>query len=163
MNITKIWFDLDGVLSDFDGAKDALKLKYPWMGDSKSNFWKGIHKVPNFYSTLEVLPGAYEMLDFVRDLNIPMGILTALPVIKAMPEARDDKKQWVRKHFGQYPLDFQVGPYARDKKNHCHPGHVLIDDKAENIDSWNAAGGIGIFYTNSSDVIEKLRYYIEEE
>jgi diphthamide synthase subunit DPH2 len=55
--------------------------------------------------------------------------------------------------FPHIPLPVTIGPYSRDKWKHVkNPGDILIDDRADNIEEWIAAGGIGILHdTNDGE------------
>ena len=87
---------------------------------------------------------AFLLMDYLRSLQIPLAILTALPRRGSVPDAEADKAAWILQHFG--PMEFNVGPYAIDKQNFSRPGYVLIDDNEKNIAQWNARGGTAFFY-----------------
>ena len=44
-----------------------------------------------------------------------------------------------------------------DKAAWAGPDRILIDDKKEAIEPWEAAGGIGILHTSAADTIRKLK------
>ena len=46
--------------------------------------------------------------------------------------------------------------YSAKKKNYAAPNHILIDDRADNINQWKAAGGIGILYTSFDQASKEL-------
>ena len=46
---------------------------------------------------------------------------------------------------------------AKNKKDFAAPNNILIDDKPSTIDSWNAAGGIGILHTSAANTISQLK------
>jgi hypothetical protein len=46
---------------------------------------------------------------------------------------------------------------ARNKPNYSKRNSILIDDRKDTIDAWNAAGGIGIHHTSAASTIEKLK------
>lgn len=152
MEIKKIYIDMDGVLVDFDGWKATI----PGLTDA--NLWEEVKKIPHFYSTLKPMPEAFILLEYLRGLDVPLAILTALPRRDSVPEAEEDKRQWVLKHVG--PMEFNVGPYAVNKQQFAGPGLVLIDDSKLNIPQWKAKGGIGILYTGFMpcyDALERIR------
>ena len=43
-----------------------------------------------------------------------------------------------------------------NKKKYAAPNHILIDDRADNIQQWKDAGGIGILYTSADQVNKEL-------
>lgn len=157
MKIEKIYIDMDGVLADFDRWKDERAKTDPRVLDDKT-LWDAVKEVPHFYATLEPMPEAFILMDYLRGLNVPLAILTALPRRSSIPEAEQDKADWVKRHIGN--IEFNVGPYAIDKQRLSRPGHVLIDDNEKNIAQWNAKGGTAIFYEGFMilyDAMERLR------
>jgi hypothetical protein len=46
---------------------------------------------------------------------------------------------------------------ASDKKNYSKPFHILIDDRASNIEDWRNEGGVGILHTSTSSTIKELQ------
>ena len=66
MRVEKIFFDMDGVLADFDrGIKELCRLppRDQEIEDSEADdrMWDRIRKVDHFYNHLELIPGAKEM------------------------------------------------------------------------------------------------------
>ena len=47
-----------------------------------------------------------------------------------------------------------------EKKNYSGPNKILIDDSAENITQWEAAGGIGILHINNQTTLAELGKYL---
>jgi hypothetical protein len=44
-----------------------------------------------------------------------------------------------------------------DKPNYSKRNSILIDDRQDTIDAWNAGGGIGIHHTSAANTIKKLK------
>jgi hypothetical protein len=68
--------------------------------------------------------------------------------------------KWVEEYFPDIPVHF--GPYSEDKRDHCWPGDILVDDRSTNIAQWINAGGVGI-QVKDRDVaaaIAQLRTYL---
>ena len=68
--ISKIYFDLDGVLADFDCGVEEIAGINRNGANANSNvndddMWLAIAKVPNFYSKLELMPRAKTLFDTV--------------------------------------------------------------------------------------------------
>lgn len=155
MLIEKIYIDLDQVLADFDKKKEELKLIHPSMAKNDEEFWKGINSVDNFFSTLDKMVDADELMAHLNSLSIPLSILTALPRKSTMPTARKDKREWIKRHISE-ELDFIAVYAARNKQLYANPTHLLIDDKTSNIDEWRAKGGIAIQHVSAEVTISKL-------
>lgn len=177
----KIYFDMDGVLADFLGgvegddhviiaqeAVDELLMDEEIeigefrkaLGKLVDIKWKASMK-PGFFYGLDILPGAYEMLEIANVItgNLP-HILTAPPHINRDRVVKE-KRKWMRQHFdGMY--DRFIGD--REKWKYADSRSILIDDKIENINGWIENGGIGILYgdpRNWMDAVKKLVKVIE--
>jgi phosphoglycolate phosphatase-like HAD superfamily hydrolase len=74
--MARFWFDLDGVLADFDrGCVDALGML---PGDfiqlnGERVFWKRLGDLPDFYAGLDWMAGAREMFDAIAALARDAG------------------------------------------------------------------------------------------
>ena len=148
-----IYVDLDGVLANMEGY---LQRHY---GDN----WKTEIEKPNWgdvatshqrlYLDLEPMADAHELWDWLNKTYNHVEILTAIPKRAYFPNAVNDKRDWVHKHFGK-SVKVNFGPYAYDKQFHCTPGDILIDDMQINIEQWNTVGGYGILHTTAEDSIK---------
>ena len=63
--------------------------------------------------------------------------------------AEEGKELWVARWLKPSPSTVIMSPASQKADYATHDGipNILIDDKASTIDSWNAAGGIGILHT----------------
>ena len=160
--VSKIYFDLDGVLADFDrgvmelagfnrnGATGGSDIKDDGM-------WQAIAGVPNFYDKLELMPGAKEMFNSIyKKYGDKVEILTGIPQPKRnIATAAEDKINWVHRLFG---IEIKVNTVLREeKKNFCTgPECILIDDLKKNINEWEAYGGTGILITSAEEVLQEV-------
>ena len=158
----KIYVDMDGVVADFDKRFTDLAGMSPNEFESKyskKEFWDFIdvkNKI-KFWVGIPVMEGAKALIDFVSKHDYSM--LTA-PSIKK--ESRLGKLLWIRNHTGDlFPSKPNViFKFAKEKhlvKPSLTEFDILIDDKQSTIDNWNDAGGTGIFYKSSSQVISQLK------
>ncbi len=157
----KIYFDMDGVLADFDGM---LRKHHPHVEDFSvlpdDEFWPLVKAIPNFWEDLEILPGANEMVKAAfENENV-----THVEVLSA-PSRHDlrsyaGKVKWLEKHFSEYfPFDLRLNlVIAKNKKHFAEPGSVLIDDLDKNIDAWNKNGGFGILHKDT-EFEETLKFF----
>ncbi len=157
-NIKKIYIDLDGVLADFDKWKLEYAKTYQEILINNSEFWRQASKVNHLYKHLDVMPDAFKLLKYLKSLNIPLAILTGIPKKSSMPEAEQDKRDWVKKYIGD--IEFNIGPYSVNKQRFSGPGLVLIDDNELNITQWIQKGGIGILYTDFNSCKKELEKYL---
>ena len=157
--------DMDGVLADFDGRVKQITGKTFSEFDNSKDAWEQLGKYKEIiYKKLNVLEGAFELVNevfyFAEKHNYLVSILTALPKGNIIPMAEEHKRQWLKKHFGHFPIlqkRFKIGAFSDDKWKHCYStDDILIDDYYKNIDQWNAVGGKGILHTNLESTINQL-------
>ena len=168
MEVEKIYFDMDGVLADFDrGVTELCGLEpmpqniKPRNEQAEDHMWEEIRKVEHYYDLLEIVPGAKEMFDRLYErYGHRCEILTGIPKPRrGIVSAGDDKKAWVARLLSDRIKVNIV--YSEEKYKYCTgPGCILIDDYDRNIRDWEAAGGTGILFTDAEDTIAQL---IEKE
>lgn len=122
LNATTIYCDMDGVIADFDGQKDAVK-RY------------AIEK--GFFKKLKPIQHNLDAVKKIIEMGFNVKILTASP----NEQADNDKIAWLKKHFGQ--IDYiicRVGQVKADFVKDLDRA-VLLDDYIVNIDEWRKRGG----------------------
>jgi 5'(3')-deoxyribonucleotidase len=70
--------------------------------------------------------------------------------------AEQHKREWLANYYPHLLDNFNIGPYAIDKQNHCKVGDILIDDSAMNISQWCAKGGVGILHVSAERSLKEL-------
>jgi hypothetical protein len=155
-----VYFDLDDVLAHFfPYVNKACGTDYR-IGESMDIVhWKQIRKdhqriFRSLQPNLEAIHTLYRVLSLK---NAPkVRLLTALPFDDQSPwqYASHDKHLWCAQHVIGIPMF--VGPYAHDKKNHCQPGDLLIDDKDSNCHEWTEAGGASHLYRGDNEAVFKF-------
>lgn len=142
-----IYLDMDGVLADFDAFLLAeMGRTFPHSnGPSDRKMWEFLSKVDRLYYNLPPTPYCMELVDAARSICDDVQILTAIPRRASLPSAETDKIEWAAKHIGE-DLKVNIGPFSRDKRKWAKPGHVLLDDRTDNIEGWREDGGIGILH-----------------
>lgn len=162
-----VYLDMDGVLADFD--KKTIELIGKRLRDfpTSKDGWDAINHVPEIYSLLEPMPDADELVAGVFQLQqlyrFNIGVLTAIPRIGRIPDAKIHKRNWIEIYYPKLLRDFNIGPYAVDKQKHCRKGDVLIDDSEKNIPQWNDAGGYGILHTSAEKSLAELEQYLRNK
>ena len=162
--IKKIYFDMDGVLADFDrGVRefcgmDAVSQDYGKKPGMDTLMWKRASKIPHFYDQLELMPGAKEMFDAVYNrYQDRCEILTGIPKPhRGMIGSAEDKTAWVRRLLSR---DIVVHTVFKEQKPQFCFGRdcILIDDLQRNIDAWEKTGGTGILHRSSADTLQILK------
>lgn len=148
----QIYLDCDGVLADFDRGAAAVLGMHPRAFEAKYGikaFWRRLAHAPAFFETLELLPGATTLYEAVRDRD-PI-ILTGLPLGRwAAPQ----KRAWAQRHFPGVPV---ITTSAALKREHCHPGDVLVDDRDQYRHLWEEAGGRFVLHKDARSSVRQLR------
>lgn len=148
----QIYLDCDGVLADFDKAAAAV-FGMPGEAFEKRHgtgeFWKRLARADGFFENLDPLPDAFELYDAVRAKR-PI-ILTGMPRGKW---AEPQKRRWAERHFPGVPV---ITTSAALKREHCHPGDVLVDDRDQYRKLWEDAGGHFIHHRSARTSIEALK------
>jgi hypothetical protein len=148
----QIYLDCDGVLADFDKAAEAILGAPSHVFEKRrgaGQFWKRLAYADNFFENLDPLPDAYELYDAVKAKG-PI-ILTGLP---RGNWAEPQKRRWARRHFPGVPV---ITTTAALKREHCHPGDVLVDDRDQHRHLWQQAGGHFIHHKAARASIEALK------
>ena len=163
MEIKKIYFDMDGVLADFDrGVKDLLGLSPINQADKTEaqddEMFQAMRKTEHFYDRLEPMAGAEDMFHRIYDtFGDKCEILSGIPKARrGIVTAGEDKIRWVRRLLS---VQIVVNIVCREeKKNYCTgPDCILIDDFEKTIREWEALGGTGIWHHSAEDTLQKLQ------
>ena len=155
-----IFCDMDGVVANFDkGYKDLTGISTKHAdAQGKNEFWDLFrYSLDNkqmseydYWANLEWQPGGQELWNYIKPYS--PYVLTA-PSYN--PESREAKRAWAEEHLsGMKNIYFRP---AKFKADFSGKNRILIDDRADTIESWNAKGGIGIHHVSAKDTIEKLK------
>ena len=163
MTIEMIYFDMDGVLADFDrGVRELCGMEaFDQGGRSPAEddiMWDAIRKVDHFYDRLELMPGAKEMFDAVYGVyGDRCEILTGIPKEKrGIVTAAEDKISWMKRILSD-KVKVNIC-YRAEKIDRCTgPETVLIDDLKKNIDEWQEAGGTGILHVSAEETMKEMK------
>ncbi|AWN37163.1 hypothetical protein [Methylobacterium radiodurans] len=147
-----VFLDCDGVLADFDGGAARVLGVPPREFERRygpGRFWGRLAEAPDFFGTLDLLPDALELYGAVRHLD-PV-ILTGLP---RGDWAEPQKRRWAARHF---PDTEVITTSAALKREHCHPGDALVDDREKYRHLWEGAGGVFIHHRSARASVRQLR------
>jgi 5'(3')-deoxyribonucleotidase len=164
--IKHIYIDMDGVLADFEGRVEMLCQK-PIFKIPAKEMWAAVNKDPHFFESLEVLPGAIDLITTAYLLYAGYG--TRLHILSATGTQRQDeverqKRVWLEKHIlPHFPFDQLL--FMRNggvsKRIHASRDSILIDDTHKNIVAWTESGGIGILHTSVDKTRERLKNLLQ--
>ncbi len=148
----KIYCDMDGVIADFERGYEELTgidLQGEFKPEGKE-FWGPISKAGvGFWAGLKWMPDGQQLWDYIKPFNPQL-----LSAPSREQSSRIGKHVWV-KH--KIPGTRLILRYANKKKELASPESILIDDRQNNIDQWEAAGGIGILHTSAANTISQLK------
>lgn len=153
----KIYCDMDGVLTDFEGRFDHFTGMKPKDYEKKHGtpaFWELIdNKIGvRFWVGMGWMPQGQKLWEFIKPYQ---------PDLLTSPSRNDTsrlgKNLWVRNNLNPKPKT--IFAYSADKQRYSREGAILIDDKKSNINEWAAKGGIAIRCKdgNVDHVIEELK------
>ena len=164
MNVRKIYFDMDGVLADFDrGVSELCGLPQIRQDettgkDLDDKMWRRIRDIPHFYDMLEIMPGAKELFDAVYNrYGERTEILTGIPKPKrGILTADEDKETWMKRMLSDRITVNIV--FKEEKPQYCKGKDCfLIDDLDKNIAAWEQMGGTGILFQSAQETMNRLK------
>jgi len=146
----KIYCDMDGVLVDFDKGYYNLTGTEASFDTDPKQFWEPISKAgAAFWIKLPWMPDGKQLWDYIKQYN---------PDLLSAPSREESSKMgkriWVKRELPGTKLILRS---ADRKQEFATPNSILIDDRADNIQRWKDAGGIGIVHTSAADTIQQLK------
>ena len=145
----KLFFDMDGVLVDFQSGIDKLS------DEVKKEYEGRLDEVPGIFSLMAPMPGAIEAVHTLSEYY-DMYILSTAPWKNTT--AYSDKLAWLTKHFGDL---FKKRVIITHCKNLCD-GDYLVDDRAKNGASEFPGEWVQFGSERYPDWEEVTRYLISE-
>lgn len=154
-----IYFDMDGVLADFEAGflkltgQDLSLLPDDVFADKETKDKVFAH--PTFFLDLPVMPGAKDMVAYAMGFNADVQALTATG--HSNEEAiKVQKHAWLQKHFPEI-TEIHTVPDSAMKARYAWPDIILIDDRLEkSIIPFREKGGIGIHHTSPANTKREL-------
>ena len=158
--IDKIYVDMDGVIADFYKRYHEMFRVSPDDARYKAQFSGNF---PRFieteqFATLDLMPDARELINFLDTLEIPKEILSSTARPENDDAIRPQKCRWLATHNISYRANFVPG--KQHKYKYATPNSIIIDDTRSVIEDWAKAGGIGILHKNTKETIEILKSYL---
>ena len=167
----KVYLDMDGVIADFHAV---YSQHVPEPGYNRARFHDLVLK-HRIFERLPQMPNAGRLLQLLFvDLAVPVEILSSLGThhIDVSNAAARQKTKWLQDQGIEIPANF-VKSWAY-KHEFATPTSIMIDDRADVIENFRAAGGLGVLYNDKHwDTAErdirsavtraKQRIYLEEK
>ena len=164
MVVRKIYFDMDGVLADFDrGVNELCRMNASSQNEKYDEeydalMWARIREIDHFYNRLDLMPGAKEMFELLYGkYGDKCEILTGIPKAeRGIVTSAEDKVVWTRRMLSEKVKIHTVS--RKEKKLYCTgPETILIDDQERTILEWRAAGGTGILHRSPEQTLAELK------
>ena len=155
----KVYIDMDGVVSDFDGKLAEISDGRYGNDDTytKGMMWTDIYRwdkhVEPYFESLAKMKGADALVGFITSNFENVSFLSAGG--STPKDNVQQKKNWVAKNFPG--MDVIVVGTSAQKAVYANPMSILIDDRDKSIDPWRRAGGFGILYKNNAQAIKELQ------
>lgn len=162
-----LYIDMDGVVADFNKFASIVLHTKVDQGAQKwtDEQWSKLRNYPRLYRYLPRTDRADDIINLARQyrniLGWPIYMLTAVPKANDVPDAFQDKIIWMQKYYPDIPVRF--GPFAVNKKDHCLPGDILIDDRESTCLEWTEAGGRAILAKDLDHAVTELKLLFESE
>jgi hypothetical protein len=159
-DITTIYLDMDGVIADFSKRYKELFGIDPSEADNYKTFEKFFLQfiAQEQFSTLELMPDAFKLIDYLKSLDITTKILSSTSSESKDEAIRGQKFKWLETH--NITFEPILVPGKRFKRQYATPSSILIDDTESNINQWHEDGGVAILHTNIDDTINRLKAYL---
>ena len=150
----KIFSDMDGVITDFNGRfekySDGIPPSEYEKRFGKEKFWElADGKGVAFWVGMPWTSDGKRYWDYIKKYDVEL-----LSSPSRSETSRLGKRLWVRNNLPGIKLTLAQ---AAKKQNYAAPNHILIDDRKSNIEQWRSQGGIGILHTSAADTIEQLK------
>lgn len=162
-----IYLDMDGVITDFFGGVARKFGVDHWKSIQDREIAFATLANTDFFYNLDIFPETYSIVKFVKEISDGDWGICSSPMRGDIMNSAYWKRQWLDRWDITPPLVENMiftsnkHKYAMNKLDRTR--NILIDDKLQNIDEWNKAGGIGIrFQCNEDDIEEYLFPAIKE-
>ena len=139
-----IYVDMDGVLADFFGAWAKLMDKDHWTKiDDIMPALQKIRDTENFWLDLPLTANAKNLLNLIKDVKGEYIILSS--PLPDDPNSEPHKREWIEKNLNFFPPKDIIITHDKARYATTEDGtpNILIDDYGQNIQKWEAAGGVG--------------------
>lgn len=158
-NQTIIYFDMDGVIADFNTRyikQSYIKGNYPSLYDFGKLSKEDKDEIKEelftyeFFRNMAPLSKGLELLKYYQKNYPNVVILSAVGSSSHSEEIELAKREWLKEHVGGITAHFVNKTEDKFNITKLYPSfsnHLLVDDRTKAVDPWIAKGGIGVLFT----------------
>ena len=148
-----LYCDMDGVLCDFEKRfKDLTGLSPDAFRDKNglNKFWETVDKDGvRFWVGIPWMSDGKKLYEYIKP-----NLYALLSAPSSDNSSRLGKRLWVKNNIPGTKLILAA---AKNKQDYSEENSILIDDRLDTINEWNAGGGIGILHTSADNTIQQLK------
>lgn len=157
---------MDGVLVNFNKAfAPAFGVGYPsqqvmghsWLLESADvtlpHFFRVLEDNSHLWESAEPYPWTSKLIQML-DLKVPDWMI--MTTATHDPGCWAGKVRWIKRYLTTSALERTVIVGGVIKARLASRGDVLVDDRIENVESWNAAGGVGFRWIEYGEGLTQL-------
>lgn len=150
---TIIYFDMDGVLADFNQMFQecsAFPLKYlnTVSKEQKASIKEVLFNY-DFFRNMKPIQRGLDLLKYYQSKYEHVVILSATGNTSKALEIEQAKRDWLKEHVGDITAHFADKAENKFNVTKLYPSfntHLLIDDRDKALTPWIAKGGIGVMF-----------------
>jgi len=145
-NSILIFVDMDDVLAQW--SAHAAATSEDFREGRMNEFYRSLDE--DWWVSIPAFDGARDFYDELSDI----GKTKILSGVLFHPDCFSGKTKWLQNFFpdkGPFALADFIACRSTDKELVAGKDRILIDDRKDNIDAWEKAGGIGILHTGDFD------------
>ena len=156
-----VYLDMDGVIADFFGGIEKKFDVDHWKSIQDKEIAFASLANTNFFNTLDRFEVSDDIVEFVKDISDNDWGICSSPMRGDTMNSAYWKRVWLNRMEYVPPL-IENMIFTSNKHKYAineltFKRNILIDDKPQNIERWEQAGGIGIRYqANEDDFSEYL-------
>lgn len=154
-NSSIIYFDMDGVLADFESKYNSIMStlmpieQFSQLPKEEKDIIKEELFNYDFFRSIPPLTKGLELLKYYQKNYPTVVILSAIGSTSHSKEIEQAKRDWLKEHVGDITAHFVNKTEYKFEITQLYPSfttHILIDDRDKSITPWIANGGVGVLF-----------------